>query len=366
MSLQAIPEGPLRTGYTTGANATACAKAALVALIKQETINEIEITLPLGEEVNFKIVSCTFNSEQATCTAIKDAGDDPDVTHGATIGCTVSFNETAEIKFIRGPGVGIVTLPGLAISVGEPAINPVPRKMITNAIHFICHHFHINKGVNVEVFVVNGEEIAKKTLNARIGIVDGISILGTTGIVKPFSASAYIASITQGIDVALANNCREIVINSGGRSENLLRKRFSSLPEFAFIQYGNWIGETLDKIKSSSLRKVTMGIMLGKAAKLAQGELDTHSGKSTWDKQFIFQLAKECGYSDEQCLPLLDLNMARRLTEVFDFNEQEPFYQKLAEYCHETCSKIIPDVPLDILLINAEDIIIEYNKNSKL
>lgn len=357
MSLQAIPTGPLRTGYTTGACATACTKAALLALITQSSVNEIEITLPLGEKVMFRL-SCEYTNTEATCTTIKDAGDDPDVTHGATIGCKVSFNESSNVQFLRGEGVGIVTLPGLAIGVGEPAINPVPRKMMTDAIHFLTHQYKINKGVDVKVFVVNGEEIAKKTLNARIGILGGISILGTTGIVKPFSASAYIASITQGIDVALANGCTEIVINSGGRSENILRKRFSHLPEFAFIQYGNWIGETLDKIKVSPLQTVTMGIMLGKAAKLAQGELDTHSGKSSWDKQFIYGLAKECGYSDEQCAPILELNMARRLTEIFDFNEREPFFKKLAERCYNVCAAIIPDVTLHILLIDANDTIL--------
>lgn len=357
MSLQAIPTGPLRTGYTTGACATACAKAALLALITHSSVEEIEITLPLGEKVTFR-VSCEYTTKEATCTTVKDAGDDPDVTHGATIGCIISFNESNNVQFLRGDGVGIVTLPGLAIGVGEPAINPVPRKMITDAIHFLTHQYKINKGVNVKVFVVNGEEIAKKTLNSRIGILGGISILGTTGIVKPFSASAYIASITQGIDVALANGCTEIVINSGGRSENILRKRFSHLPEFAFIQYGNWIGETLDKIKASSLQTVTMGIMLGKAAKLAQGELDTHSGKSSWDKQFIYGLAKECGYSDEQCAPILELNMARRLTEIFDFNEREPFFKKLAERCYNVCAAIIPDVKLHILLIDANDTIL--------
>ncbi|SFD48383.1 cobalt-precorrin-5B (C1)-methyltransferase [Chitinophaga sp. CF118] len=360
MSLQAIPEGPLRTGYTTGACATACTKAALLALIQQKNIQEIEITLPLGEKVTFS-VNCSFTAEQATCTTIKDAGDDPDVTHGATIGSTISFNTSGEVKFLRGEGVGLVTLPGLAISVGEPAINPVPRKMMTDAVHFLTHQYKINKGVDIKVFVVNGEEIAKKTLNSRIGILGGISILGTTGIVKPFSASAYIASITQGIDVAMANGCTEIVINSGGRSENILRKRFAHLPEFAFIQYGNWIGETLDKIKGSSLRTVTMGIMLGKAAKLAQGELDTHSGKSSWDKQFIYDLAKECGYSDEQCLPILDLNMARRLTEIFDFTEDEPFFKKLAERCYTVCAAIIPGVQLQILLIDANDTILNFS-----
>lgn len=363
MSLLSIPEGPLRSGYTTGACATACAKAALLALIRQENISEAEITLPLGEKVNFKIESCTFNLQYATCITIKDAGDDPDVTHHAKIGCVVSFNNSGEMVFLRGKGVGIVTLAGLAIGIGEPAINPVPRKMMRDTVNYILHCFNIDKGVNMEVFVENGEEIARKTLNSRIGIMGGISILGTTGIVKPFSASAYIASITQGIDVVVANGCREIVINSGGRSENILRKRFAHLPGYAFIQYGNWIGETLNKIKDSPLKKVTMGIMIGKAAKLAQGELDTHSGKSTWDKQFIYQLAKQCGYRDEQCEAILDLNMARRLTEIFDFNEQEPFYQKLGECCFKVCSEIIPDTQMDILLIDINDNIIRCSMN---
>jgi cobalt-precorrin-5B (C1)-methyltransferase len=357
MSLQAIPDGPLRTGYTTGACATACTKSALLSLITQKAISQVEITLPLGEKVVFH-VACSFDKEQATCTTVKDAGDDPDVTHGATIGCTVSFNALKEVKFLRGEGVGIVTLPGLAIAVGEPAINPVPRRMMTDAVNFLTHQYKIDQGVDIKVFVVNGEEIARKTLNSRIGIVGGISILGTTGIVKPFSAAAYIASITQGIDVAVANGCTEIVINSGGRSENILRKRFAHLPEFAFIQYGNWIGETLAKIKVSDLRQVKMGIMLGKAAKLAQGELDTHSGKSTWDKQFIYSLAMSCGYSEEQCLPILDLNMARRLTEIFPFTATEPFFRKLAETCYQVCKAVIPDVALEILLIDANDNII--------
>lgn len=358
MSLLPIPEGPLRNGYTTGACATACAKAALTSLLDQKEVLEVEITLPIGKKVTFVITSCVFNSQQATCTTIKDAGDDPDATHGATIGCTVSLNDTNEIFFLQGKGVGVVTLPGLAIAVGEPAINPVPRKMITDTLHFVKHQFHCKKGINVEVFVKNGEEIAKKTLNSRIGILNGISILGTTGIVKPFSASAYIASITQGIDVALANGCTEIVINSGGRSEKLLKNRFPHLPDFSFIQYGNWIGDTLEKIKSVPLEKVTMGIMIGKAAKLAQGELDTHSGKSTWDKDFIYQLAKNCDYSDEICEPILDLNMARRLTEIFPFDEKEPFFQSLRQHCYDVCIQHIPNVDLVILLIDANDRII--------
>jgi len=347
----------LRTGYTTGACATACTKAALTALLTQAPVNEIEITLPLGQKVLFK-VTCSFNTLNATCTTIKDGGDDPDATHGATIGSTVSLNTGDDIVFLRGEGVGVVTLPGLAIGVGEPAINPVPRKMMRDAVNFIRHQYQLRQGVDIQVFVVNGEEIARKTLNARIGIIGGISILGTTGIVKPFSASAYIASITQGIDVSIANGCDTVVINSGGRSENILRKRFVFLPEYAFIQYGNWIGETLDKIKTTPLRKVMMGIMLGKACKLAQGELDTHSGKSSWDKQFIYDLAISCGYPAEQCRPILDLNLARRLTELFPFHAEEAFYKELRERCYAVCKAIIPAVKLEILLIDANDNII--------
>lgn len=347
----------LRTGYTTGACATACTKAALTALLTQEPVEEIEITLPLGQKVLFK-VTCSFNTLNATCTTIKDGGDDPDATHGATIGSKVSLNTGGEVVFLRGEGVGVVTLPGLAIGVGEPAINPVPRKMMRDAVNFIRHQYQLEQGVDIQVFVVNGEEIAKKTLNARIGILGGISILGTTGIVKPFSASAYIASITQGIDVSIANGCDTVVINSGGRSENILRKRFAYLPEFAFVQYGNWIGETLDKIKITPLQKVKMGIMLGKACKLAQGELDTHSGKSSWDKRFIYEMALGCGYTEEQCQPILDLNMARRLTELFPFTAEEPFYRELRDRCYAVCKAIIPAVRLEILLIDANDNII--------
>ncbi|RFM32955.1 cobalt-precorrin-5B (C(1))-methyltransferase [Chitinophaga silvisoli] len=347
----------LRTGYTTGACATACTKAALTALLTQQAVGEIEITLPLGQKVLFK-VSCSFNKQYATCTTIKDGGDDPDATHGATIGSTVSLNAGDDVVFLRGEGVGVVTLPGLAIGVGEPAINPVPRKMMRDAVNFIRHQYQLDRGVDVQVFVVNGEEIARKTLNARIGIIGGISILGTTGIVKPFSASAYIASITQGIDVSIANGCDTVVINSGGRSENILRKRFAELPEFAFVQYGNWIGETLGKIKTTQLQKVTMGIMLGKACKLAQGELDTHSGKSSWDKQFIYELAMSCGYPAAQCAPILELNLARRLTELFPFRAEEPFYRELRARCYAVCHAIIPAVVLEILLIDANDNII--------
>lgn len=366
MSLQAIPEGPLRSGYTTGANATACAKAAVLALIQQQPVAETTITLPVGEQVTFTITSCTFSTDEATCTTVKDAGDDPDVTHGATIGCTVRLNDTGAIRFFRGEGVGLITLPGLAFPPGEPAINPVPRRMMAAAIRFVLHMNSIDKGVDVEVFVVNGEALAARTLNSRIGIMGGLSILGTTGIVRPFSAAAYVASITQGIDVALACGCKELVINSGGRSEKLLRARFADLPEQAFVQYGNWIGETLGKIRHTELRKTTMGIMIGKAVKLASGELDTHSGKSSWDPVFVAQLAASCGYPESVQKAIKELHMARRLTTLFPFNETEPFYRALMRKCHAICRPLIPSVQLDIILIDADDQFISFTHTSLL
>ncbi|MDJ1467416.1 cobalt-precorrin-5B (C(1))-methyltransferase [Xanthocytophaga flava] len=361
MSLQPIPSGPLRTGYTTGSCATACAKAALLALIKQTSVQQVDIELPIGETASFRMNSCQYSLLSASCSTIKDAGDDPDVTHGAEIGCKVSWNNNNEIIFLRGEGVGIVTLPGLAIDIGEPAINPVPRQMMIREVSQVLQSQNIVKGVNLEVFVVNGSELAKKTLNARLGIIGGLSILGTTGIVKPFSASAYIASIEQGIDVALANGCTDLIINSGGRTEKQLKKRYPHLPGYAFIQYGNWIGETLQKIKMTPVSKVVMGIMLGKAVKLAKGDFNTHSDQSSWDKDFIIRVATESGYPSAICSQIQELTMARRLTELFPFTENEPFYQTLCSYCYQQCISVIPEVSFSFLLFDANDQMISYH-----
>jgi len=355
MSLQPIPTGDLRWGYSTGACATACTKAALQALIEQEEIAAVTITLPGGEDVLFKIHACAFDAYSATCVTHKDSGDDPDVTNGAEIASTVSFGGTQAVTFLPGKGVGIVTLPGLSIPVGEPAINPVPRQMMTQVVEQLLQQHQLDTRVCVSVSVPIGEELAKKTLNSRLGIVDGISILGTTGKVKPFSAAAYIASIEQGIDVALANGLNTVVINSGGRSEKILKQLFPALPMMGFVQYGNWIGETLTKINSVPLTSFTIGMMLGKAVKLAGGALNTHSNQSSWDKEFVASLAAEAGYAKELCDSILSLNMARGLTELFPFHEGEPFYTALAAQCRKVITKEIRSLPFKIALIDATD-----------
>jgi cobalt-precorrin-5B (C1)-methyltransferase len=359
--LQDIPDRPLRKGYTTGACATACSKAAFLALLTQQKVREVEIMLPIGEKVNFNIISCQFNRQESSCTTQKDAGDDPDVTHGAIIGARVQLNNSGEISFLQGEGVGRVSLPGLEIGVGEPAINPVPRRMIENACKkLLSEHALEGHGLDITIFVEDGEALAKRTLNERLGIIGGISILGTTGIVTPFSASSYIASIRQGIDVAVANGADELVLNSGARSEKYLKVLFPQLPEFAFIHYGNWIEEAFQKIAESPVKKVAMGIMLGKAVKLAEGLLNTHSSKSSWNKDFIYQLAKTAGYSDAITAQILRLNMAGRLTELFSFTSTEKFYQHLLESCFKHLHQLAPDIDLKLFLINKEGAYIIY------
>lgn len=354
MSLQPVPKGDLRWGYSTGACATACTRAALLALIEQEPVPAVYITLPGGQEVLFKIHGCEYSPTIAHCATYKDSGDDPDVTNGAELACTVQFDDREGVHFLPGEGVGIVTLPGLSVAPGEPAINPVPRQMMQQVVTELLTKYNINKGVSISVSVTNGAAIAEKTLNARLGITGGISILGTTGMVKPFSASAYIASIEQGIDVAVANGSTEVVINSGGRSEKILQQLYPHLPSMAFVQYGNWIGETLAKIRSSPLHRFTIGMMLGKAVKLAGGMLNTHSNQSSWDKDFVASLAATAGYATAQCDAIRQLNMARGLTELFAFNGGEPFYKTLAIQCSQVI-KQQTELPFDIVLINAND-----------
>lgn len=363
MGLRKVPDGPLREGFTTGTSATAAAKAALLSLLKQEAPEFVRVYLPIEKQLVIPVHQSQFNADQATCSVIKDAGDDPDVTNGAEIGCIVQLVEEPGIHFERGEGVGIVTLPGLELAVGEPAINPVPRKMISDALQKILHDADLECGVRVVVFVRDGEKLAKRTLNERVGIMEGLSILGTTGIVKPYSASSYIASIEQGVDVAVANGINELIISSGARSEKYLRTLFSNHSEQAFIHYGNWIGETLRKIDQEPISKVSIGIMMGKAAKLAEGRTDTHSCIASWNKEFIASLAIDAGYKTDIKEEILSLNMAGRLMELFPFESSEPFYQKLLEKCFEVAQKEMKQVELDIYLISKTGTYIKYKKN---
>ncbi|WP_422091014.1 cobalt-precorrin-5B (C(1))-methyltransferase CbiD [Tenacibaculum ovolyticum] len=360
MGLRKVPKGPLRDGFTTGTSATAAAKSGLMAIIHQKKIASVSVHLPIDKVLEIPVHHCEFTENTAKSSVIKDAGDDPDVTNGAEIGCILKLTQEKEIQFIAGEGVGTVTLKGLELAIGEPAINPVPRKMITSAIQKLLHDYDLECGVSVTVYVTDGKKLAKRTLNERVGIMNGLSILGTSGIVKPYSSSSYIASIEQGIDVAVANNITELVINSGARSEKYLSNKFSHLPEYAFIHYGNWIGETLTKINKSPIKKVSIGIMLGKAVKLAGGVTDTHSCVSSWNKDFVVELANQVGFYDAD--KIKELNMAGRLIELFEFEQNSPFFQLLLEHCYQHTHTKIKQVVLDIYLIHKNGTLIQFIK----
>jgi len=342
----------LRAGYTTGICATACTRAALLAWLTQQRQTSVTVSLPDGETVEFPLDSCRIETDGAICTVRKNAGADPDVTHQAIIGCRVTWRLEPTIVFRRGEGVGIVTLPGLPVPVGEPAINPVPRRMMTTVVRNTLAAHGRSGGAEIEVFVRGGAEIATKTINYRLGVVGGISIIGTTGRVRPFSSEAYIASISSALDVAAATGCSRVVLNSGGHTESMLRTQFFDLSPQAFIQYGNWIGKTLERLRATPIRTATIGLMLGKAAKLAVGHLDTHSQRSTWDRAFVAGLARECGYHEPIVAAISSLILARQLGELVPFSANEPLYHTLCARCHAICQPLIPDIPLEIRLHN--------------
>lgn len=273
----------LRSGFTTGTCATAAAKAALLALTEECFEEKTEVTLPDGERVVLPIYKVEKTDENtATASVIKDAGDDPDVTHGHQIVATVSFSDSPGIHFLQGKGVGKVTLPGLGLTVGEPAINSTPRKMIVNELSLLY-----GGGLDITISVPEGEALALKTFNPKLGIIGGISIIGTSGIVKPFSSEAFVDAIRKEVEVAYAVNAERLVINSGAKSEKFVRSLYPNLPPQAFVHYGNFIGETLKIAAETGFQKVSMGIMIGKAVKLAEGHLDTHSKKVIMNKDFL-------------------------------------------------------------------------------
>ena len=287
-----LQNSSLKRGWTTGACATAAAKAAYIALLTGEFPDPVEITLPGGQQPAFALAKHELQDESAFAGVIKDAGDDPDVTHQALICARVRKGRVGTgVTFKAGEGVGTVTKPGLALPVGEPAINPVPREMMRSAIAEVAALYGASGDVEIEISVPGGAEIAKKTLNGRLGIVGGISILGTTGIVIPFSCSAWIHSIHRGIDVARAEGIAHIAGSTGSTSEAAIQKLYG-LPESALIDMGDFAGGMLKYLKKAPVKKVTVAGGLAKMTKLGQGMLDLHSRAGEVDLHFLAELAR--------------------------------------------------------------------------
>ncbi len=291
------PGRALRSGWTTGACAAAAAKAAFVALTTGAFPETVAITLPRGQRPSFAIVHSGWDDTGPTAGVIKDAGDDPDVTHGAMILATVAAGAPGSgVQFRAGAGVGTVTRPGLPLGVGEPAINPGPRAMIAAALGDAADGRAPD--VVVTVSIPGGEQLAAKTLNARLGIVGGLSVLGTTGIVVPFSCSAWIHSIHRGIDVARASGLRHIAAATGSTSEAAVQ-RLLGLQEAALIDMGDFIGGTLKYLRHHPVDRLTVAGGFAKVAKLAQGAMDLHSGRSRIDLSRLGAVAAASGAAPE-------------------------------------------------------------------
>lgn len=282
------PEGELRRGWTTGACATAATKAAFTALRTGRFPDPVTITLPKGETPCFALALEDFGDGFARAGIIKDAGDDPDVTHGALVIATVREGGSG-VRFKAGEGVGMVTRAGLPVAVGEPAINPVPRQMMRQVIENLG-----GRNVEIEIAIRDGARLAEKTWNPRLGIVGGLSVLGTTGIVHPFSCAAWIASIHRGVDVARAMGLTHIAGCTGSTSEGAVQALFG-LPLEAMIDMGDFAGGLLKYVRDHPVQHVTIGGGFGKMVKLAQGAMDLHSGRSQVDFAFLAALAPQVG-----------------------------------------------------------------------
>ncbi len=290
-----IPPGKLRKGWTTGACATAAARAAGEGLLTGRFPAEVRITLPRGQRPTFFIAETASGAGWAEATVVKDAGDDPDVTHLATIRTRVARAPAGSgIRFHAGPGVGTVTKPGLPIPPGEPAINPVPRQMVKGALKEIADTYGIPSDFDVIIGIDNGAELARHTWNPRLGIVGGLSILGTTGIVRPFSCSAWIASIHRGVDVARASGLAHVIAATGATSEAAARRLYG-LPEIACLDMGDFAGGLLKYLRRHPVARVTIAGGIGKLAKLAQGAMDLHSGRSQIDFVRLGEMVAQAG-----------------------------------------------------------------------
>ena len=279
----------LRRGWTTGACATAATKAGLIRLWGGAFEGDVTITLPKGETPVCGLALAEAGTGWARVGITKDAGDDPDVTHGALIVVTVRASNSG-VVFKAGAGVGTVTKAGLPISVGEPAINPVPRQMMTDVVTEMAARFGTTPDVEIEVSVPGGEAIALKTWNPRLGIAGGLSILGTTGVVRPFSCAAWIASIHRGIDVARANGLEHVAGCTGATSEGTVQGLYG-LPDYAMLDMGDFAGGMLKYLVKNPVKRVTVGGGIGKITKLAQGAIDLHSGRSQVDFAALAQMA---------------------------------------------------------------------------
>ena len=329
------PRQKLRTGFTTGTCATAAARAALVSIITKNKVDSIQVSLPKEKKITIKIVSCRFDQNSARCSVIKDGGDDPDVTHGAEIVVDLQITpNTGQIEIDGGEGVGRVTKPGLGLDVGAAAINPTPKKMITQNLTDAGKEILKKNGIKAIISVPKGKEIAPKTDNPRLGIMGGISILGTTGIVVPYSTASFAASIRQSLDVTIAMKDNTVVLTTGGRSEDFARKEIT-LPDHCFVQMGDFSGYTIQQCAKKSIKKAYVAGFIGKLTKIAMGVKQTHVKGSKVDMDFLADIAQKCNTSKETIDEIKKANTARHVQEIIVKNKVEGFFDAICKEVYD-------------------------------
>lgn len=343
---------PLRSGWTTGACAAAAAVAAYRALQGAGFPDPVEITLPRGETPRFALVTQVLEGESATAGVTKDGGDDPDVTHGAEVRVTVRIGaEGSGISFKGGEGVGTVTRPGIPVPVGEPAINPGPRRIITANLLRAADDLGGPTDIEVTISIPGGEALAEKTLNGRLGIVGGLSILGTTGVVVPYSCEAFIQTIQRAVDVARASGVTHISASTGNASERAA-KRHHDLPDVALIDMGDFVGGLLKYLRAHPLPRLTLSGGFAKFVKLAEGHLNVHSKESRVDFDALAEIVKEIGGSEAL---VAQTRVANTAMEVLDRATAEglPLADAIAARCRAVAMQTTkPETAVDVLVVD--------------
>jgi cobalt-precorrin-5B (C1)-methyltransferase len=349
------PDQPLKRGWTTGTCATAATRAAYEALVTRECPDPVEVQLPNGARISFAVAVFETFDGGATAGIVKDAGDDPDVTHGALVKATVRAGAPGSgVTFIAGEGVGTVTKPGLPVPPGEPAINPVPREMIRTAIREVMERFGASGDVVVELSIPGGAALAAKTLNARLGIVGGLSILGTTGIVVPYSCAAWIHSIHRGIDVARASGFTHIAGSTGSTSEMAVQKLYG-LSETALIDMGDFVGGMLKYARRHPVPRITIAGGFAKMTKLGQGLLDLHSKSGNVDRIWLSEQLREADAPADLIKLCHDANTALLVLQEAE-KRGIPIGQFVAKAAWKTAAKVLDgsDIALDIAVFDRE------------
>ncbi|MCS6852154.1 MAG: cobalt-precorrin-5B (C(1))-methyltransferase [Gemmataceae bacterium] len=345
------PQGR-REGFTTGTAAAAAAKAACLVLLDQGWPETVSIWLPIGRTLQIPINTLVYEADSASAGVVKDAGDDPDVTHGAEIFATVRRVPAAGVHIRGGTGVGVVTRRGLELPVGSPAINPVPQRMIRQAVGDILGSEQPDPGVEVTISVPNGEQLARRTFNARLGIIGGLSILGTTGIVRAMSTAAWRASVYQAIDVAAANGVGHLVLTTGGRSETFARRLFPHLPELAFVQMGIFTGASIQRAAQRGVPRVTLCAMIGKLSKTAAGHMQSHVAGHQVDCGFLAELAADLGAPPSLVTAIRHANTARHVQELIEAAGFSRFYNRLCELAAQRCVAAARQVAIEVVLVD--------------